>query len=54
MESWYAIVIGTVMFLYIHSFNRVAKMYLDSNKSIAFSDFFTTVIPLADISNLMH
>lgn len=47
MESWYAIVIGSVIFLYIHSFNRVAKMYLDSDKTLTISDFFTKIIPIS-------
>ncbi len=47
MEPWYPIVIGTVIFLYIHSFNRTAKLYLDSNKSLTFEDFFTKIIPIS-------
>lgn len=54
MESWYAIVIGTVMFLYVHSFNRVTKMYIESGKTLSFRDFFTTIIPIADTSILTH
>ncbi len=46
MESWYAFVIGTVAFFYIQSFNRIAKLYLESERSIAWNDFFTKVIPL--------
>jgi hypothetical protein len=46
MESWYAFVIGTVAFFYIHSFNRIAKLYLESDRSIAWNDFFSKVIPL--------
>ncbi len=49
MESWYAIVIGSVIFLYIHSFNRTAKLYLESDKTLLFKDFFTTIIPIADV-----
>lgn len=48
MESWYAVVIGTVVFVYIHSFNRIARLYLESDKSLSFNDFFTTVIPIFD------
>lgn len=46
MESWYAIVIGTVIFLYIHSFNRVAKLYLESDKTLSINDFFTVILPI--------
>ena len=46
MESWYAVVIGSVIFLYIHSFNRVAKMYLESDKTLSINDFFTAIVPI--------
>lgn len=46
MESWYAVVIGSVIFLYIHSFNRVAKMYLESDKTLSINDFFTSIVPI--------
>ena len=46
MESWYPYVIGTVAFFYIQSFNRVAKMYFESEKSLSWNDLFTKVIPV--------
>lgn len=46
MELWYSIVIGTVIFMYIHSYNRIAKMYLESDKNLTFQDFFTKIIPI--------
>lgn len=46
MESWYPFIIGTIAFFYIHSFNRIAKMHLESNRSISWNDFFTKVIPI--------
>lgn len=46
MGTWYPIIIGTVMFLYIQSFNRVAKLYFESNKTLGWGDFFTVVLPL--------
>ena len=46
MEHWYAFVIGTTIFCYIHSFNRNAKMYFDSDKTLSWRDFFTKVIPV--------
>jgi len=49
MDSWYPFVIGTVMFLYIQSFNRIAKMYFESGKTIEWRDFFTVVLPLSNV-----
>jgi hypothetical protein len=46
MEPWYPFVIGTVAFVYIQSFNRIAKMHLESDRSLQWSDFFKKVIPL--------
>lgn len=50
MESWYPFVIGTIMFLYIQSFNRIARMHLESDRSLDWSDFFTKVIPLNNLN----
>jgi hypothetical protein len=47
MELWYSIVIGTVIFAYIHSFNRVMKIHLEKEEGISFSDLFTKVIPIS-------
>lgn len=46
MEYWYPYVIGTVAFLYIQSFNRVAKLYFESEKTLSWNDFFTKVVPV--------
>ena len=46
MESWYPFVIGTIIFLYIQSFNRVAKIHLESQRSLEWKDFFTVIIPI--------
>jgi len=46
MEPWYSVVIGTVAFFYIHSFNRNAKIYLESQKTLEWSEFFTKIVPL--------
>lgn len=48
MESWYPFVIGTVIFFYIQSFNRVAKIHLESERSLVWNDFFTKVVPIGD------
>ena len=48
MEPWYPFVIGTVAFFYIQSFNRIAKLHLDSDRSLEWSEFFTKVIPLSN------
>ena len=44
MESWYPYVIGTIIFVYIQSFNRIARLYLESGRSLVWKDFFTQVI----------
>jgi len=49
MDLWYPFVIGTVMFLYIQSFNRIAKLYFKSGKTIEWRDFFTVVLPLSNV-----
>ncbi len=46
MESWYPFVIGTVIFFYIHSFNRIARIHLENERTLSWSDFFTKVIPI--------
>lgn len=44
MELWYSIIIGTVIFAYIHSFNRITKMHLE--KQLTLGDMFTKIIPI--------
>lgn len=46
MEPWYPFVIGGIAFLYIQSFNRIANMYLESNKTLTWNDFLTKIIPI--------
>ena len=46
MESWYSFVIGIVAFFYIKSFNRNAKLYLESDKTLSWNDLFTKVVPV--------
>jgi predicted ATP-grasp superfamily ATP-dependent carboligase len=45
MEWWYSIIIGVVAFVYIQSFNRNTKMYLESGKTLSWREFFAKVIP---------
>ena len=52
MEPWYSVVIGTVAFFYVHSFNRNAKLYFQSEKSLGWSDFFKVIIPLNSDQNV--
>ncbi len=47
MESWYPYVIGGVAFFYVQSFNRIARVYLESGKTLSWADFFTVVLPVA-------
>jgi hypothetical protein len=49
MESWYPFVIGTIIFLYIQSFNRVARIHLESERSLVWKDFFTRVLPMVAV-----
>ena len=51
MEYWYPYVIGAVAFFYIHSFNRVAKMYFESEKTLAWDEFLTKVVPISPTQN---
>jgi hypothetical protein len=46
MEPWYPFVIGTIIFAYIHSFNRSANLYFESGKTLEWRDFFTVVFPI--------
>ena len=46
MEPWYPLVIGATAFFYIQSFNRVARLYFDSEKTLSWKDFLTKVVPL--------
>jgi len=46
MEPWYPIVIGATAFFYIQAYNRVAKMYFESGKTLDWNDFFTKIVPL--------
>ena len=47
MEYWYPYVIGTVAFFYIQSFNRIAKMYFESEQTLSWNELFTKVIPIS-------
>ena len=49
MESWYPFVIGTIIFAYIHSFNRIVKVYFESGQTVEWRDFFTVVLPLSNV-----
>jgi hypothetical protein len=42
MESWYPIVIGSVIFFYIQLFIRNMKLYLQSDKTLGLQDMFST------------
>ncbi len=51
MEYWYPYVIGAVAFFYIQSFNRVAKMYFESDQTLSWNELFTKVIPISPTQN---
>jgi hypothetical protein len=46
MDIWYPAVLGTVIFFYITFFNRNAKMYLDSGKTMSWSEFIEKTFSL--------
>lgn len=43
MKYWLPYVIGTTIFMYIHSYNRNARMYLESGRTLSWNEFFTKV-----------
>jgi hypothetical protein len=48
MKSW--IVSIFVATLYVHLFNAIAKMYLESDRTLALSDLYRRVIPPIKVS----
>ena len=48
MNGW--VVSIFVATLYIHLFNAIAKMYLDSGRTIGLSDLYRRVIPPVKVS----
>ena len=48
MNAW--IVSIFVATLYVHLFNTVAKMYLDSGRTLALSDLYRKVVPPVEVS----
>jgi len=46
MKDWYPYVIGATAFFYIQSYNRIARLYFESEKTLSWNDLFTKVIPL--------
>lgn len=48
MEWWYSIVIGIVLYVYMMTFNRVTRIYNESERTIGWSDFFTTILPVTN------
>ena len=51
MEPWYPYVIGATAFFYIQSFNRIANIYFESQKTLSWNDLFTKVIPISPSGN---
>jgi hypothetical protein len=48
MNSW--IVSIFVATLYIHLFNAIAKMYLDSDRTLGLTDLYRRVVPPVKVS----
>lgn len=49
MKDWYPYVIGATAFFYIQSYNRIAKLYFESEKTLSWNDLFTKVIPVSSM-----
>lgn len=45
MESWYPVVIGSVIFFYVHFFIRNMKLYLESGKTLELKDALSVFLP---------
>jgi len=43
------IVIAGIAILYIHIFNAIAKMYLESNRTLTLKDLWRRFVPATDI-----
>ena len=48
MNAW--IVSIFVVTLYVHLFNTIAKMYLESDRTLALSDLYRKVVPPVKVS----
>ncbi len=48
MNGWIVSIFVTT--LYIHLFNAVANMYLDSGRTLALSDLYRRVVPPVKVS----
>lgn len=46
MDPWYPVILGTVIFFYITFFNRNAKLYLGSDRTLTWSDFIEQTFSL--------
>jgi hypothetical protein len=51
MESWIPFVIGSIIFFYVQIFNRVMKLYLESEKTLDWNDFLTIIVPVFNEPN---
>lgn len=47
--DWNWVVIAGVAILYIHIFNAVAKLYLESNRTMTLKDLWRRWVPPTDI-----
>lgn len=44
MEQWYSIIIGATILCYIHSFNRNANLYFQSEKTMSWLDLVKSLV----------
>ena len=48
--EWWVFVHGVVLITYIHLFNAIASMYLDSGRQLQLSDLYRRVVPPMEFS----
>lgn len=48
--EWWVLVPGVVLITYIHLFNAIATMYLDSGRQLQLSDLYRRVVPPMEFS----
>ena len=48
--EWWVFVPGVVLITYIHLFNAIATLYLDSGRQLELSDLYRRVVPPMEFS----
>ena len=50
MEWWVFVIPGVVLITYIHLFNAIATMYLDSGRQLQLVDLYRRVVPPMELT----